>query len=204
MIKRLEWRQTFVDLSRDELLTKVASQMSEQRFQHVLRVEKKALEIASNFPINLEQVSVAALTHDYAKERSDEEMMERIKQSSVDQTILSFGNAIWHGVIGAEIVREELGITNLEILQAIRVHTTGDTEMTLLDKIIFVADYVEEGREFPGVEDARKLALTNLDDAVRYEIKQTLLFLASNNQKIYPKTIDVYNTWVANYKEDLC
>lgn len=204
MTKQTEWRQDFVALSRDELLVKVASQMSNKRFQHVLRVEEKALEIAGKFPMDLEKVSIAALTHDYAKERPDEEMIARIKKSQVDQTILSFGNAIWHGVMGAEIVQEELGITDAEILQAIRVHTTGDVVMTLLDKIIFVADYVEEGRDFPGVEDARQLALTNLDEAVRYEIKQTLLFLASKNQKIYPKTIDVYNTWVANYKEDLC
>ncbi|MGO2083357.1 bis(5'-nucleosyl)-tetraphosphatase (symmetrical) YqeK [Vagococcus sp.] len=204
MTKQTEWRQNFVALSRDELLVKVASQMSNKRFQHVLRVEEKALEIAGKFPMDLEKVSIAALTHDYAKERPDEEMIARIKKSQVDQTILSFGNAIWHGVMGAEIVQEELGITDAEILQAIRVHTTGDVVMTLLDKIIFVADYVEEGRDFPGVEDARQLALTNLDEAVRYEIKQTLLFLASKNQKIYPKTIDVYNTWVANYKEDLC
>lgn len=204
MTKQTEWRQDFVALSRDELLVKVASQMSNKRFQHVLRVEEKALEIAEKFPMDLEKVSIAALTHDYAKERPDEEMIARIKKSQVDQTILSFGNAIWHGVMGAEIVQEELGITDAEILQAIRVHTTGDVVMTLLDKIIFVADYVEEGRDFPGVEDARQLALTNLDEAVRYEIKQTLLFLASKKQKIYPKTIDVYNTWVANYKEDLC
>lgn len=204
MTKQTEWRQDFVALSRDELLVKVASQMSNKRFQHVLRVEEKALEIAGKFPMDLEKVSIAALTHDYAKERPDEEMIARIKKSQVDQTILSFGNAIWHGVMGAEIVQEELGITDAEILQAIRVHTTGDVVMTLLDKIIFVADYVEEGRDFPGLEDARQLALTNLDEAVRYEIKQTLLFLASKNQKIYPKTIDVYNTWVANYKEDLC
>ncbi|HBC4834740.1 TPA: bis(5'-nucleosyl)-tetraphosphatase (symmetrical) YqeK, partial [Enterococcus faecalis] len=87
-----------------------------------------------------------------------------------------------------------------EILQAIRVHTTGAAKMSLLDKIIYVADYIEPGRDFPGVKEAREIALVDLDAAVAYETKHTLLHLIEQEHKIYPKTLETYNQWVVNQK----
>ena len=110
------------------------------------------------------------------------------------------GNEIWHGLVGADIVQRELAIDDEEILQAIRVHTTGAAKMSLLDKIIYVADYIEPGRDFPGVKEAREIALVDLDAAVAYETKHTLLHLIEQEHKIYPKTLETYNQWVVNQK----
>ena len=95
------------------------------------------------------------------------------------------------------MVEKELGIHDEEILQAIRLHTTGAAKMTVLDKIIYVADYIEPGRHFPGVEIARELAFQSLDQAVAYETEHTLKYLINKKAPIYPKTIETYNQWVA-------
>lgn len=182
--------------TRELLIEKVQMRMSEQRFAHVLRVEEMAVGLAGRYGASIEKASIAALTHDYAKERPDDEMEYLIRSEGFDLDLLEYGNPIWHGIVGAYLVQKELSIHDSEILQAIRLHTTGAKEMTILDKVIYVADYVEVGRQFSGVEEARKIALEDLDSAVAYETKHTLLHLIEKNKKIYPKTLETYNYWV--------
>ena len=186
----------YTTLTRPELLEKIRQSMSPQRFAHVLRVEEMALELAALYHVSLTKASLAALTHDYAKERPDAEMRALIVAGDYDQELLHFGNAIWHGVVGASLVANELGIHDEDILNAIRCHTTGAIEMSPLVKVIYVADYVERGRDFPVVATARELAFTDLDQAVAFETEQTLLYLIQTKRKIYPRTLDTYNTWV--------
>ncbi|WP_229233717.1 MULTISPECIES: bis(5'-nucleosyl)-tetraphosphatase (symmetrical) YqeK [unclassified Enterococcus] len=194
---KMDYNQSYTAYSREMLLQKVQMRMSEQRFKHVLGVEEAAVALAEKYGASPEKASIAALTHDYAKERPDDEFIMVINRDGYDPELLNYGNAIWHGLVGASFVERELGITDEEILQAIRVHTTGAAEMSVLDKIIYVADYIEPGRTFPGVKDAREIAMSSLDDAVAFETKHTLLHLLENEQQIYPKTIETYNYWVA-------
>jgi predicted HD superfamily hydrolase involved in NAD metabolism len=193
----MKYSGNYTRLERELLMQRVQMQMSEKRFRHVLGVEETAIALAGRYGASLEKASIAALTHDYAKERSDDEFKLVIRRDNFDLDLLNWGNEIWHGLVGANFVQRELEIDDEEILQAIRVHTTGAAEMSLLDKIIYVADYIEPGRNFPGVEEAREIALRNLDNAVAYETKHTLLHLVSKEVPIYPKTIETYNKWVA-------
>ncbi|MEK6190194.1 MAG: bis(5'-nucleosyl)-tetraphosphatase (symmetrical) YqeK [Carnobacterium alterfunditum] len=192
------YSKKYVSLTRDKLIQTIQSQMSRERFQHVLGVEQAAVQLAEKFGVSTEAASIAALTHDYAKERSDKEMQELIFSEKLDLEWLDYGSNIWHGPLGAVLVERELGISNPDILNAIRHHTIGAEKMTLLEQVIYVADYIEPGRNFPGVEHARVLAAENLQEAVRYETKQILQHLIEQNRKIYPKTIATYNKWVAN------
>lgn len=187
----------YTPLTREALMQRVQMQMSEQRFVHVKGVEEVAVALAKKYGASVEKASIAALTHDYAKERPDEEFQMIIQKEGFPPALLAYGNAIWHGVVGASMVKRELGITDEEILQAIRLHTTGAKEMRLLDKIIYVADYIEPNRQFPGVEKARLLAFADLDQAVAYETWHTLRYLIEKQRKIYPKTLEAYNAWVA-------
>ncbi|MGX7164731.1 bis(5'-nucleosyl)-tetraphosphatase (symmetrical) YqeK [Enterococcus massiliensis] len=187
----------YTSLDRELLMQKVQMRMSERRFKHVLGVEETAIALAEKYGCSPEQASIAGLVHDYAKERPDEEFQLVIRRDGFDLDLLHWGNAIWHGVVGADFVQRELAIDDPEILQAIRVHTTGAAEMSLLDKILYVADYIEPGRDFPGVEAARELALVDLDSAVAFETKHTLSHLIEQDKPIYPKTIETYNRWVA-------
>jgi predicted HD superfamily hydrolase involved in NAD metabolism len=196
--KSLVYSKKYVSLTRDKLIQIIQSQMSRERFQHVLGVEQVAVQLAEKFGVSTEAASIAALTHDYAKDRSDKEMQELIFSEKLDLEWLDYGSNIWHGPLGAVLVERELGISNPDILNAIRHHTIGAEKMTLLEQVIYVADYIEPGRDFPGVERARVLAAENLQEAVRYETKRILQHLIEQNRKIYPKTIATYNKWVAN------
>ncbi|HJG22428.1 HD domain-containing protein [Enterococcus durans] len=193
----MNYSEEYTGYSREILMQKIQMRMSERRFNHVLGVEEMAIALAEKYGCSPEKASIAALTHDYAKERPDDEFILVIKRDGYDTALLDYGNAIWHGVVGASFVERELGITDEEILHAIRVHTTGAAKMSLLDKIIYVADYIEPGRVFPGVKEARELALIDLDEAVAFETKHTLAHLIEQEQQIYPKTIETYNRWVA-------
>lgn len=183
--------------TRDQLVEKVSQSMSSKRFSHVLRVEKVSLQLAEHYGEDLEKTSVAALVHDYAKERPDEDFIRQIDEGKFSQELKLYGNEIWHGIIGADFVEQELGISDEDILQAVRFHTTGAKEMSLLAQIIYVGDFIEEGRAFPGVARARQLAFEDLASAVSFETKHTLQFLIEKEVKIYPKTIETYNAWVA-------
>ncbi|HAZ1156036.1 TPA: HD domain-containing protein [Enterococcus faecium] len=193
----MDYSNEYTAYSRENLMQKIQMRMSEQRFKHVLGVEETAVALAKKYGASPEKASIAALTHDYAKERPDEEFKMVIVRDGFDPELLNYNNAIWHGLVGASFVERELGITDAEILHTIRVHTTGAAKMSLLDKIIYVADYIEPGRDFPGVQDARAIAWADLDEAVAFETKHTLAHLLAQEQQIYPKTIETYNYWVA-------
>lgn len=175
--------------TRATLLEKIKAAMSEKRFNHVLGVEAAALSLAERYGESKEKASIAALTHDYAKERSDSEFKQVIRDYDYDLDLLNWNNAIWHGLVGAQFVEKELGITDESILQAIRLHTTGASQMSLLDKIIYVADYIEAGRDIPGVEKARAIAKKDLDEAVAYETKHTLAHLIDINARFTLKRL---------------
>lgn len=195
----MKYSDNYTAMDRELLMQKVQMQMSERRFKHVLGVEETAIALAEKYGASPEKASIAALTHDYAKERSDEEFQLVIRRDGFDLSLLKWNNAIWHGIVGADFVQRELGIDDEEILNAIALHTTGAAEMSLLAKIIYVADFIEPGRDFPGVNEAREIALVNLDDAVAYETKHTLTYLIEQGKPIYPKTIETYNKWVAKH-----
>lgn len=198
MTQTVEYQKHYYAGSRKELIAKVKEQVSEKRFKHILGVEQAALELARANDYELEKASVAALVHDYAKERSDSEFKALIVQTGLEQDLLNWNNFIWHGVVGAEIIKKELKITDEEILNAVRRHTVGAKEMTLLDQIVYVADYIEPGRDFPGVDQVRQLAAESLRAAVEFETKHTLLYLMNNDKTIYPAAILTYNAYVAS------
>ncbi|MBV7389919.1 bis(5'-nucleosyl)-tetraphosphatase (symmetrical) YqeK [Enterococcus alishanensis] len=198
----MNYSKNYSAMDREALMQQVQMRMSEKRFKHVLGVEEMAILLAEKYGVSTEKASIAALTHDYAKERSDEEFLLEIeRQNYPDQAMLKkFGNAIWHGLVGADFVERELKVHDVDILEAIRLHTTGAANMTDLAKIIYLADYIEPGRDFPGVEEARRIALMDLDQAVAFETKHTLSHLIENENPVYPKTLETYNRFVAGQK----
>lgn len=194
----MEYTNKYTTFSREEILEQVSSSTSKKRLKHILGVEKTAIELAELYGEDTEKVSLAALLHDYAKEQAEAEMLDLIISENLDLDLTQYGSAIWHGPVGAILARREFGIEDEEILNAIANHTIGAPTMSLVEQIIFVADYIEPGRDFEGVNKARELAEKSIHEAVRYELKETIQHLLLNNSKIYPKAIDSYNAWVAN------
>ncbi|MBY0597192.1 bis(5'-nucleosyl)-tetraphosphatase (symmetrical) YqeK [Bacillus bingmayongensis] len=180
-------------MNREEALEIVKQQMHEKRYIHTIGVMETAIELAKLYGVDEKKAEMAAIFHDYAKCRSIQEMEDIIKQEELPKDLLHYNKELWHAPVGAYLVEKEVGITDTEILQAITYHTSGHEEMTMLDKVIYVADYIEPGRKFPGVEEVRKLAQEDINKALLFALKRTIQFLMEKNQTIYPLTFQTYN-----------
>ena len=191
----LFFKKTYSTLSSAEIVAKEKSNMTEDRFEHCIGVSKTAQKLAELNHYDEDKAALAGFIHDYAKQVSVEEYREVIKTKGFDQDLLNWNRSIWHGIVGTYFIQRDLKITDSEILTAVRRHTTADVKMTTLDKIVFMADYIEPGRSFPGVEEARKITYANLDKGVGYQLAHTLEFLIEKRDKIYPRTLDAYNVW---------
>ena len=104
-------------------------------------------------------------------------------------------------MVGIYKIQEDLGVKDTEILRAIEIHTVGSGTMSELDKVVYVADYIEHNRDFPGVDKARELAKRSLNQAVAYETARTVEHLAHKGIPIYPQTLETYNAFVGYLKE---
>ncbi|KRN99779.1 bis(5'-nucleosyl)-tetraphosphatase (symmetrical) YqeK [Companilactobacillus kimchiensis] len=184
------------DLNRDEILSRMQDTLSDYRYTHCLRVEKVCRGLAAEYDGDVARAGLAGLLHDYAKERSDQEFIDVIKNNDLDPKLLNYNNAVWHGIVGAEIIKDELGIYDEDVLNAVRRHTVGSTNMTQVDKCVFVGDFIEPERDFPGINEARNYAKKSLDSAVAFELKHSLQHLVSKNREIYPETFISYNYWI--------
>lgn len=195
---QLEYENNYIRLTREELVNLMQDSMSHRRYRHVLRVEQTALKLADIFDIDKEKVSIAALAHDYAKEKPDEEMRDLIISENLELDMLQYGSNVWHGPIGAVLMKNEFQLEDEDILEAIKYHTIGSPMMGEIAQVIYVADYIEPKRSHKGVDKARKLAEKDLSKTVAYITKQTLKHLVTRKNKIYPKALETYNAWVVN------
>ena len=203
MNEELIYNKSYIPMTRSELIDHLEKALKDKRFQHVLRVEETAVKLAEQYGVDVEKASIAGLCHDYAKQRPDEDFIAEIKKKGLNPLLLDYGNAIWHGVVGAELIKDELGIWDEDILNAVRHHTTGAPVMTKLEQVIYMADYIEPGRDFVGVKKARVITAVNLQAGVAYQTKHTLAYLIENGKPVYPKTIDTYNAWVPQYEGEI-
>lgn len=175
----------------------VREQLTERRYTHTIGVTDTAVYLAKVYQADVKKAELAAIFHDYAKFRSKQEMQEIIKKDpDMPDDLLLYNGELWHAPVGAFLVEKETGMKDPEILNAIKYHTTGRPDMALLEKIIFLADYIEPGRQFPGVDEVRQTAESNLDEAVTQSLINTIQFLMNRKLSVYPETIAAYNAMV--------
>lgn len=180
-------------MNKEKMLQIVKKQLTEQRYQHTLGVVQTAVQLAERYGADQKKAEAAAIFHDYAKFRKVEEMAEIIRMSSdIPKDLLEYDKELWHAPVGAYLIQHEVGITDEEVLDAIRFHTTGRVGMSRLEKVVCLADYIEPGRHFLGVEDVRKTAEQDLNQALAQSLYNTILFLEKKKQKVYPLTKAAY------------
>lgn len=180
-------------MNKEKMLQIVKKQLTEQRYQHTLGVVQTAVQLAKRYGADQKKAEVAAIFHDYAKFRKVEEMAEIIRMSfDIPKDLLEYDKELWHAPVGAYLIKHEVGITDEEVLDAIRFHTTGRVGMSRLEKVVCLADYIEPGRHFLGVEDVRKTAEQDLNQALAQSLYNTILFLEKKKQKVYPLTKAAY------------
>lgn len=177
----------------------INKELTEKRYNHVLRVVEMSEKLAINYGECIEKCRVAAILHDYAKQFSEQENNIIIENYSlrVDK-IEKESKELLHSKIAASIAEEKYKIHDIEILDAIRFHTTGRAGMSLIEKIIFVADAVEMGRDYPLAQQIREVAFESLDKAIVKITGSTIVFLVEKNSKIHPNTIEARNYYLDN------
>lgn len=188
-------------MDRAKALEIVREQLTDHRYQHTLGVEQTAVKLAKKYGANEKQAELAAIFHDYAKFRPKEEMKQIILQEKMPEELLSYNSELWHAPVGAYLVENEVGIHDRDVLQAIRYHTSGRPHMSLLEKIIYVADYIEPGRQFPGVDEVREVADNDLNEALLLSIQNSIIFLIKMKRAVFPLTLQTYNYFI-HLKED--
>lgn len=177
--------------------------LSEKRYIHSIDAMEKAIELAKTYGEDEEKSALTALTHDIAKEMTIEEYYKyaeenNIKLSKDDKMCTS----VLHGIIGADIVKKKYGFTD-EMCRAIYYHTTGITNMTLLGKIVYVADKIEDSRDYPEAEALREKfnQSESLDEFILYDIDYyTLPKMIEKRKAIHPNTINVRNEIIEKMK----
>jgi len=181
----------------------IQSQLTAKRFEHSLRVAATAKELASLYHEDEKKVELAAILHDYAKDFPTDKLKQLLVKGGFPEELLLYNQELWHGPVGSYIIKSEHGITDMDILNGVRFHTTGRAGMSKLELIIYVADYIEPGRQFPGVNEVRKIAQSNLSKAAWLVSSNTIQFLLQKNALVYPDTIHVYNDLTRSLFKDI-
>lgn len=191
---------TFMGINIDKIKVNVKKYLDEKRYKHVERVAVAAAELAEIYIVPVEDAVAAAYLHDVAKFFEITKMIDLVKGKYLEiENKMSQTTAILHGFAGAEFIRNNydmFGIDNEEILDAVKYHTIGSENMSTLSKIIYLADAIEAGRTWDGVEKARELAKKDLDKALIYEIKTKLEYLLSIENIIHPNIILFRNSLI--------
>ena len=173
--------------------------LTEDRFDHTLGVAYTAAAMAFQYDIDVQKAISAGMLHDGAKCLSHEERLKICKKNNIVVSDVELRNpALLHAKVGAFIAENQYAISDSEILDAIRYHTTGRPAMTLLDKIIFTADFIEPNRKnIQDINMIRKEAFTDIDKCVKHILHDTLIYLDTIGGECDPTTQETYNYYMA-------
>lgn len=172
-----------------------------KRYEHTLGVEFTAAALAMRYNESVYNAQLAGLLHDCAKCLPIDKMLSVCEKNHVEITEIEKRNSsLLHSKVGRFLAENEYGVSDSDVLNAIYYHTTGRPGMSLLEKIVFVADYIEPGRKnAPNLQEIRKLAFTNLEQALIKILEDTLSYLDNGDGEIDSMTAKTY----AYYCEEL-
>lgn len=188
-----EWEEKM----REELLhikKELSKKLKKERFEHTVGVMYTSASLAMRYGANIEKAMTAGLLHDCGKYCSAKEQLKLCEKYEIALTDLERSMpALIHAKLGAYLAENEYGIKDAEVLDAITYHTTGRPKMTMLEKIVYIADYIEPNRrEIPGLAKIRQTVFQNIDQAICLSSERTIRYLEDNGNEIDPMTIKTY------------
>lgn len=181
-------------MTTEEIQKLLCVRLSEKRMHHVLMVRKQALRLAELYGVDAKKAELAALLHDVTKEESIELQLQKLIKSDIifSEEILRTP-PLYHAKTGMLFAREELGIADEDILNAISYHTTGRGGMSMLEKVIFVADATSEERRYQGVKQLREQSYADIDAVILALTVNTLEKVVNVGSFLPPDTAACYN-----------
>jgi predicted HD superfamily hydrolase involved in NAD metabolism len=166
-------------------------------YRHSLAVAEEAVSLACRYGADQNKAFTAGMVHDYAKRYSSDLQVTKAEQYGIRlDRITGLERKLLHAPVGAYLIKEELGITDREIISAVAYHTTGSPGMKLLEKIIYLADYIEPGRSFKGVGEIRKASHCNLDQALLLAVENAIKSVLDRNLLLHPRSVAFRNELV--------
>lgn len=178
--------------------------LSESRFYHSKCVSRKAGELAEKYGADVRKSEIAGMLHDIMKDTDPEEQLKIINSFGIMMSKAEIRNKkLYHAISGHAYVKHVLKLDDEEILGAIRWHTSGKSDMSLLEKVIFVADFISADRDYEGVEEMRELAEKSLEHAILEGVSFTIKELLQNESYIDENSVGAYNDALEKLKIDL-
>ncbi len=190
-------------MNRSEMIVMLKNKLTEKRFIHSIGVEYTAASLAFRYEEDVKKARVAGLLHDLAKCIPTDEKLKKAEKFNIEINSSEKANPdLLHGKLGAYYARTKYGIEDTDILSAITYHTTGHPGMSKLDKIIFIADFIEPNRkEITELKDIRKEAFIDMDCCIIHILKNTLDYLHENDvviDEMTQMTYDYYRKEILN------
>ncbi|WP_101696746.1 bis(5'-nucleosyl)-tetraphosphatase (symmetrical) YqeK [Clostridium minihomine] len=175
----------------------IRQRLSQKRFAHSMNVAVESRRLAQRCGADPEKAYLAGVLHDVMKEAPPEEQLKIMEGSGIMLTDVEKGaQKLWHAMAGAVYLQKVLGITDPEVIHAVRYHTTGRENMSLLEQVVFVADFISAEREYDGVEEMRAAAQNGLEEAVLAGLVFTIQDLSQQGKPIHPDSLAAYNTMI--------
>ncbi|AGB41827.1 putative HD superfamily hydrolase of NAD metabolism [Halobacteroides halobius DSM 5150] len=183
-------------MTEEEIIRKLKDMISTKRLKHSLGVRNTAVKLASRYNVSTKKARWAGLLHDCAKGFSKKLLLQKAKEFGiVIDSVCQKIPALLHGPVGAQLVKRRFKISDQDILQAISLHTLGSPQMNDLDKIIFLADYIEPNRDCKAIDKLRaKVKGQPLNEAVRIACDNTIRYNLEQEAIIHPQTIETRNS----------
>lgn len=186
--------------SRTEIQSIVEAELSSHRYRHTLAVMHQADELALHYSVDRDAARLAGLLHDFTKEWTVEKQLKTIRHSDTitieEKTkILSGSPTLYHAVTGMLVARDRFGITDSDLLNSIRYHTTARPEMSTLEKIVYIADKTSLDRTYPEAESYRALSFQSLDECLFPLLRDIMRLVAERGTPISKETIDAYRAY---------
>lgn len=183
---------------------KLEKELDSKRYEHTLGVAYTAAALAMRYDVSMDDAMLAGLLHDCGKCLSKENRLDICDKNNIYISETERKNtSLLHAKVGAFLAMTEYDVEDVNVLNAITNHTTGRPGMSLLEKIIFIADYIEPGRkEAPHLESLRKTAFVDLDEALRGILADTLAYLETKEEEIDIQTFKTYQYYMNENRED--
>lgn len=186
-------------MDKAEYLSLIKTRMGDRRYIHSVNVADSAVELARHYGADEEKAEIAGILHDSCKEIPRDDMLQIITDGGIILDAVESGTSkLWHAIAGSVYVQKALGINDEDIINAIRYHTTGRAGMSLLEKVIFVADFISAERDYNGVDIMREKAFKNLEDAMLYGLQFTITDLTRRKMTIHSNALACYNDIIIN------
>ena len=172
----------------------IRQRLSDYRFQHSMCVAEEAKRLALLHGADPDKAYTAGILHDIMKDTDKGAQMQILQDYGVDlDAVEQHSPTLWHARSGEVFLRNILGVTDEDILSAVRYHTTGRAGMARLEQVVFTADFTSADRVYPDVAVIRSLADQSLTAAIRYGVEYTILDLIHQGRMVHPDTLAVYN-----------